>query len=108
MTCRRASNRLTGKPHPTCSFLAKTLGIGVIIALTALRCSIAVEAPAGLEASFLFKADGSNSATDTAVLPGVCLYLPAGEAPTPFLPPGRLQTTWRGAISSELKGEYSF
>jgi len=36
------------------------------------------------------------------------LYVPAGDCPSPFLPPGPFRATWEGELTLDLKGEYTF
>ncbi len=38
----------------------------------------------------------------------VALDVPAGSAPTPFLPPGPFRATWEGEVSVPFRGEYTF
>jgi mono/diheme cytochrome c family protein len=46
--------------------------------------------------------------TDTRSARLVALYVPAGEAPTPFLAPGAFTAKWEGEIVSDLRAEYTF
>lgn len=46
--------------------------------------------------------------TDTRGARLVALYVPAGEAPTPFLAPGAFTAKWEGEIVSDLRAEYTF
>ena len=46
--------------------------------------------------------------TDTRAARLVALYVPAGEAPTPFLAPGPFTAKWEGEINSDLRAEYTF
>ncbi len=51
---------------------------------------------------------GPGNVSDVMVLPGVCLYVPKGESPSPFLLPGPFQANWTGLLTVELRGEYQF
>lgn len=79
---------------------------------TALRLTVAVivaTAPAtatadpGLAVSW--SADGKVYRSS---LPGVALYVPAGESPSPFLPAGPFTAVWEGSIQAELRGSFIF
>ncbi len=41
-------------------------------------------------------------------LPGVALYVPAGESPSPFIPPGECTAVWNGSVQAELRGSFVF
>ncbi len=46
--------------------------------------------------------------TDARAARLLSLYVPAGEAPTPFLAPGAFEATWSGFLNLRLRGEYTF
>ena len=46
--------------------------------------------------------------TDTRVSRLVALYVPEGQAPSPFLAPGPFTARWEAEIVSELRAEYTF
>ncbi len=46
--------------------------------------------------------------SDAAVLPNAWLYVPRGQSPTPFLPPGKFNAAWTGLLDLELRSDYSF
>lgn len=46
--------------------------------------------------------------SDVTVVPALALYVSRGQAPTPFLTPGRFAAEWSGYVSTELRGEYLF
>ena len=50
----------------------------------------------------------NGAARDVAVRENVQLFVPQGEAPTPFLPAGPFTATWTGFLTSELRAEYVF
>ncbi len=91
----------------------------LLLALLALGSSIvraeesAVQAPPladmapaakqGLTVTF-----GAGGKTDTRSARLVALYVPADEAPTPFLAPGAFTAKWEAEIVSDLRAEYTF
>ncbi len=50
----------------------------------------------------------SSGKTDTCVLPNLWLYVPNGQAPTPFLPLGEFTAHYTGQILVDLRGDYTF
>ncbi len=46
--------------------------------------------------------------TDTRAARLVALYVPAGQAVSPFLPAGAFAAKWEGEIASDLRAEYTF
>lgn len=64
---------------------------------------MAPAAKQGLTVSF-----SAGGKTDTRGARLVALYVPAGEAPTPFLAPGAFTAKWEGEIVSDLRAEYTF
>ncbi|MDR3401183.1 MAG: cytochrome c [Chthoniobacter sp.] len=46
--------------------------------------------------------------TDTRAGRLIALYVPAGEAPTPFLAPGPFTAKWEGEILSDLRAAFTF
>ncbi|MEW6307101.1 MAG: c-type cytochrome [Verrucomicrobiota bacterium] len=52
-----------------------------------------------------YKAGG---ATDTAVAGSVSLYVPAGQAVSPFVGPGKFTAEWSGYASADLRDSFTF
>ena len=52
--------------------------------------------------------DEKSRPTDLTVAPNVCLFVAAGQAPTPFLPAGRFSASWAGTLQADLRGEFAF
>jgi len=52
-----------------------------------------------------FTAEGKS---DTRSARLVALFVPAGQAPTPFLPAGPFTAKWEAEVVSELRAEYTF
>lgn len=50
----------------------------------------------------------AGGAADTTATPGVTLFVAPGQSPTPFLPPGRFEASWSGAIHAELRASFRF
>ena len=50
----------------------------------------------------------SNSAKDVASAANVALFVPVGQAATPFLKPGKFTAEWRGFLGVDLRGDYAF
>ena len=42
------------------------------------------------------------------VTPNLWLYVPEGQAPSPFVPAGRFTATFEGLVNIDLRGDYSF
>ncbi len=61
------------------------------------------EARQGL--ALTFSAGGKSDTRDARL---VALFVPAGEAPTPFLPAGAFAAKWEGNVMSALRSEYTF
>jgi mono/diheme cytochrome c family protein len=51
--------------------------------------------------------DGGGAA-DTREVRMVALYVPAGQAPSPFVPAGRFRATWEGSLNLKLRERYAF
>jgi cytochrome c2 len=90
-----------------------------LLALSACLVSSVAAAEAGVQASPLPELPpatkqgltvtfGAGGKTDTHAARLIALYVPAGEAPTPFLAPGPFTAKWEGDIVSELRAEYTF
>lgn len=62
----------------------------------------------GLRVTFASSSPGTGQTTDNVVLPNVALYVPSGQTPSPFVPPGPFTAEWNGFISVDLRGEYAF
>ncbi len=79
---------------------------------TALRLAIAAlvtTAPATATAEPGLAVSWSASGrTHHSSLPGVALYVAAGESPSPFLPPGPFTAVWEGSVQAELRGSFVF
>lgn len=50
----------------------------------------------------------SGGKTDTRDARLIALFVPAGQPPTPFLPPGAFTAKWEGEIQSPLRAEHTF
>lgn len=74
---------------------------------TAVEGELLAANPAEAGLAVRFAAEGAKL-SDTMVAPNVWLFVEAGKSPTPFLPGGRFTAVWEGAISAELRGNYSF
>lgn len=85
----------------------------VLLLLLAGLARAAVEAPPLPEAApkatpglaLTFTTPDGKTDARTARL--VALFVPAGQAPTPFLPAGAFTATWQGAIVSPLRAEHT-
>lgn len=64
---------------------------------------LAPAAKQGLTVTF-----SAGGRTDTRSARLISLYVPANEAPTPFLAPGAFTAKWEGEIVSDLRAEYTF
>jgi mono/diheme cytochrome c family protein len=62
----------------------------------------------GLILTIRSNSSGPEPATDVLSIPKVALYVPAGDAPTPFVPPGPFSAVWEGFISAELRSDFIF
>src|SRR5437879_3382253 len=62
----------------------------------------------GLAVTFTALDGDKARANDVIVLPNVRLFVPAGRAPTPFLPAGKFSSEWTGFVSSEIRDNYTF
>ena len=71
-----------------------------LLLLTGLR---AAEPQAGLAVTFT--AAGKSDVRSDRLL---ALYVPAGQAPTPFLPAGPFVAKWEGRILSPVRGTFTF
>ncbi len=49
-----------------------------------------------------------GGARDVSVRPNVLLYVPAGEAPSPFVPQGGFTAVFEGFVSVDLRDRYTF
>jgi mono/diheme cytochrome c family protein len=83
---------------------------GIALALLVLFAEFAsfaadAEPQAGLVVTFVTR-EGNRS--DRAIAPNVWLHVEAGKPPTPFMPGGQFTATWEGAVSAELRGNFSF
>ena len=59
----------------------------------------------GLSVTFKLAADGT---ADHTVRPHFMLYVPAGEAPSPFIKPGPFTANWEGLIHLDLRDRFIF
>ena len=50
----------------------------------------------------------ARGATDLALFDGIQIYVPAGEAASPFIPNGNFTATWEGFIQSDIRADYTF
>src|SRR5689334_18850141 len=72
--------------------------------LPRLASAAEVKPETGLTVTFT---TGNSKVSDMTATPGVSLHVEAGKSPTPFLPGGMFTAVWEGAISAELRGNYS-
>jgi mono/diheme cytochrome c family protein len=98
------------RTHCFADTLATSRGFALLaltLALLARFPSRAAEAKSepGLAVTFVTK-DGKVS--DRAIAANVWLHVESGKAPTPFMPGGRFTAIWEGAVSAELRGNFSF
>jgi mono/diheme cytochrome c family protein len=82
--------------------------VWLILAMSTVMRTVAQapEVRPGLE--LVLTQPGTPSSRDIMGSPGVCLYVPAGQSPTPFLAGGAFHAKWTGFLSLELRGEYQF
>lgn len=50
----------------------------------------------------------AGGVTDVSTTPNVWLFVPAGQPATPFVPAGPFTVRWEGAISADLRGDFTF
>ncbi len=50
----------------------------------------------------------TESGSDVSAVRGVALYVPAGLAPSPFVPPGPFTAIWEGRLAVDLRGDFTF
>lgn len=81
--------------------------IWFVLLLTALPGYGAARLEPGLNATYTSLASPAKIVRDIVASQPQC-YVPAGQAPTPLLPPGRFNVAWRGFIAVDLRSEYSF
>ena len=63
----------------------------------------------GLRLTIVGLADQAKSwAVDSVISSNLSLYVPAGQAASPFAPPGKFSTTWTGFFLADLRAEYGF
>lgn len=75
----------------------------LLLALLLLAGLQAAEPQAGLAVTFT--AGGKSDVRSDRLL---ALYVPAGQAPTPFLPAGPFVAKWEGRILSPVRGTFTF
>ncbi|NBV55098.1 MAG: hypothetical protein EBR70_00645 [Verrucomicrobia bacterium] len=75
----------------------------LLLALLLLTGLQAAEPQAGLAVTFT--AGGKSDVRSDRLL---ALYVPAGQAPTPFLPAGPFVAKWEGRILSPVRGTFTF
>ncbi len=75
--------------------------------LAAWPVALLAQAPAKPAAglSITFKV---GTASDTATVPNVWLYVQAGQPATPFVPTGPFTAEWQGIVNADLRGDYAF
>lgn len=87
-------------------FVCRLTRLLAVVSLAGVWGGLAVHAEdklGGLVVTFV----GGN-ARDVSITENVQLYVPTGEAPTPFLSAGPFTATWTGFLTSELRAEYTF
>ena len=77
-----------------------------IVALAVILAGPAVAADGGPQGILLSVTGGG--VTDTVLTPNVSLQVPAGQPPTPWVPPGPFTARWEGSINADLRAEYTF
>jgi len=75
----------------------------LLAALLLLTSLGAAERQPGLAVTFL-----AGGKTDVRADRLLALYVPAGQAPTPFLAPGPFTVRWEGEIQSPVRGTFTF
>lgn len=63
--------------------------------------------PASAALLVTFKS-AEGKAIDYTEFANIALYVAAGAAPAPFVPPGNFTATWEGNITADLRSEYFF
>ncbi len=79
------------------------LATGVILWVGATQGLGAVEPSTGL-----IRTITAGGVTDVSVTPNVWLFVPAGQPASPFVPAGPFTARWEGAISADLRGDFTF
>ncbi|MEA3210836.1 MAG: hypothetical protein QOE70_3893 [Chthoniobacter sp.] len=85
-----------------------------LVSALAMTASAAVQAPPLPDAAPLSKEGltltftGPEGKSDTRQARLMALFVPAGQAPTPFLPAGSFTAKWEGEITSPLRAQYTF
>lgn len=46
--------------------------------------------------------------TDSTMVPTIALFVAKGEAPSPFVDPGKFTAVWEGQLNAELRSDFSF
>lgn len=79
------------------------LGLGMVV------CGVLTQVLGAAEPSTgLIRTITAGGVTDVSVTPNVGLFVPAGQPPTPFAPAGPFTARWEGAISADLRGDFTF
>ena len=81
--------------------------IGIVSSSAQVVAPPLVDAPAKSERGLIFTVSAGGK-TDTRAARLVALYVPKGQAVTPFVPAGGFNAKWEGEISSPLRAEYTF
>ncbi|MEP6669826.1 MAG: c-type cytochrome [Chthoniobacter sp.] len=93
-------------PLPLFALLALTASLSSPARADIQTPALADLAPATMQGlTVTFSAGGK---TDTRAGRLIALFVPAGEAPTPFLAPGPFTAKWEGEITSDLRAAFTF
>lgn len=84
---------------------AELIGTGTVAAVRTEEVRLGEEAPGLLQT--LTSLD-DPAVTDTRVARLAATHVTCGTAPSPWLPPGKFRSTWRGYLKSDLNDEMRF
>jgi mono/diheme cytochrome c family protein len=82
--------------------------IGFVLVTGRVDSSAQTAAPHAPGLSVAFTSRGGDSSREGTVSPNVRLYVPAGDAPSPFLPKDPFTAVWEGFLSLDFRGHYQF
>ena len=89
-------------------FMAMKSFLRACAAVLLLGSAAFAQAPTAKPDAGLIVTYSAGTATDTASVPNVWLYIPTAQSPTPFLPAGKFTATYRGNIVADLRGDFMF
>ena len=84
---------------------AEMIGAETVAAIRAEEIRLAVEAPGLLQT---LSSLNDPEVTDTRVARLAATYVTHGDSPSPWLPPGRFRSVWRGWLKSDLNDDLRF